>query len=60
MDVPNVILKDNWNVKVYGFCVDYTKISTTFKVIPRDKPDNYRYEELGLFYWYKEVIENWK
>ena len=60
VDVPNKILQDNFNMKVYGYTGDCTLYDAVFKIKRRAKPDDYLYEEIGTFYWYKEVIEEWK
>lgn len=60
VNVPNQILQDNFNMKVYGYTGDYTKHDAVFKIKRRTKPDNYPYEELGTFIWYEEVIEEWQ
>lgn len=44
-DVPNVLLLDDWNIKVYAYCPFYTVVSTTFKVMTRTKPADYVYTE---------------
>lgn len=60
VNVPNQSLQESFNLKVYGFTGDYTMFSEVFKVLPRSKPDNYLYEELGTFEWYTEVKEQWQ
>lgn len=60
VNVPNQILQDSFNMKVYAFTGDYTMVDAIFKIKRRTKPDDYLYEELGTFYWYEEVIEEWK
>ena len=47
-------------MKVYGYTGDCTLYDAVFKIKRRAKPDDYLYEEIGTFYWYKEVIEEWK
>lgn len=44
-NVPNVLLQDSWNIKVYGFDKNYTKHCETFKVVGRSKPSDYIYTE---------------
>lgn len=45
VNVPNVLLQENWRINVYGYDKDYTKYSEIFNVVPRTKPDNYVYTE---------------
>lgn len=45
VDVPNVLLQENWRINVYGYDKDYTKHSEIFNIVPRTKPDNYVYTE---------------
>ena len=45
-DVPNILLTDNFPIKVYGYCGDcFTKTDATFKVVKRSKPSDYIYTE---------------
>ena len=41
--VPNVLLQTNWPIKVYAYRKDHTEVSETFKVIEKDKPEDYVY-----------------
>ena len=45
VNVPNILLQENWRINVYGYDKDYTKYSEIFNVVPRTKPDNYVYTE---------------
>lgn len=42
VNVPNILLQDNWDVCVYAFC-GYTKYSSRFKIKARSKPADYIY-----------------
>ena len=50
-DVPNILLQDNWDIKVYGFTANHTKHSTVYNVVPRTKPDTYVYTETEMLKW---------
>lgn len=54
-DVPNILLQDNWDIKVYGFDTSYTKHAITFNVVARTKPESYIYTETEQLKW--EQIE---
>lgn len=47
-NVPNVLLQTNWDIRVYGYTGDYTKLEKRYKVVARSKPDNYIYEETKI------------
>jgi hypothetical protein len=55
-DVPNILLQTSWNVKVYAYCKDYTKIEKVFKVNARTKPTDYVYTETEL-YTVSKIVE---
>ena len=44
-DVPNILLQDNWRIRVYAFDGCATKHEQRFDVIARSKPDTYVYTE---------------
>ena len=44
-NIPNILLQDNWNIRVYAYCSNYTKVEETFKVKARTKPSDYVYTE---------------
>ena len=44
-NVPNILLQASWDVRVYGFTGDYTKVEKRFKVVARSKPADYVYTE---------------
>ena len=43
VSVPNVLLQTNWPIKVYAYLKDHTEVYETFKVIEKDKPEDYVY-----------------
>lgn len=45
VNVPNILLQDDWKINVYGYDKNYTKFSDTFEVIRRTKPTDYVYTE---------------
>lgn len=45
VNVPNVLLQDDWRINVYAYDHNYTKHSTQYDVIRRSKPDSYVYTE---------------
>ena len=51
VDVPNLLLQDNWDIKVYGFDSNYTKHSASYDVIARTRPENYVYTEEEQMLW---------
>ena len=44
-DVPNILLQDNWRIRVYAFDGCATKHEKRYDVIARSKPDTYVYTE---------------
>ena len=48
VNVPNVLLQDNWAIRVYAYCVNHTKIEEKFIVYSRSKPADYVYTETEL------------
>lgn len=47
-NVPNILLQDNFRIKVYGYDGEATKHSATFGVIARSKPADYIYTETEI------------
>lgn len=46
VDVPNILLQDNWDINVYAYCgTNYTKVDARFKVKARTRPADYVYTE---------------
>lgn len=56
VDVPNILLQDNWDIKVYGYDSSYTKHSAVYDVIARTRPENYVYTDEEQKIW--EQIED--
>lgn len=55
-NVPNILLQDSWDIRVYGYCGNcYTKQMARFKVVGRTKPADYVYTETEVKNW--EAIE---
>lgn len=51
VDVPNVLLQKDWDIRVYGFDANYTKHNQRFNVITRTRPENYVYTDEELKTW---------
>lgn len=45
VDVPNILLQEDWRINVYAYDRTYTKFSKTFDVNRRSKPESYVYTE---------------
>lgn len=45
VDVPNILLQTDWDIRVYAYCGNYTKIEKRFDVVKRSKPADYVYTE---------------
>lgn len=50
-DVPNILLQDSWDIKVYAYDSEYTKHCETYDVIARTRPDDYVYTETEQRKW---------
>lgn len=48
VDVPNILLQDNWRINVYAFDGSYTKHAARFEVKSRTKPSDYVYTETEI------------
>ena len=48
VNVPNILLQDNWVIRVYAYCVNHTKIEEKFTVYSRSKPADYIYTETEI------------
>lgn len=44
-DIPNEILQHQFDIRVYAYCDEYTKVEETLKVKPRTRPADYVYTE---------------
>ena len=51
VDVPNILLQDDWRINVYAYDANYTKHSERFDVITRTRPENYVYTEAEQMRW---------
>jgi len=51
VNVPNILLQEDWKINVYAYCSNYTKVSACFKVIPKAKPADYVYTETEVMSW---------
>ena len=47
-NVPNILLQQDWDIRVYIYCSDYTKIEKRFVVARRSKPADYVYTETEI------------
>lgn len=56
VDVPNILLQEDWSINVYGYDRYYTKFSRRFDVIKRSKPDSYVYTETEVL-CYQEIMD---
>ena len=48
VDVPNILLQNDWRINVYAYDRNYTKHSECFKVVKRSKPADYVYTETEI------------
>lgn len=48
VNVPNILLQDNWDIEVYAYCDNCTKYNDSFAVYKRSKPDDYIYTETEI------------
>lgn len=55
VNVPNILLQDNWRLNVYAYDGTYTKQSKQFDVKSRSKPADYVYTETEVKEW--ETLE---
>ena len=44
-NVPNILLQEDWTIRVYAYCVNHTLIEEKFIVHGRSKPADYIYTE---------------
>lgn len=51
VNVPNILLQDNWDIHVYAYDSTHTKHEDVFKVRPRSKPADYVYTETEIATW---------
>ena len=48
VNIPNILLQNDWRIKVYAYTGEYTKVEACYKVMPRSKPSDYVYTETEL------------
>lgn len=48
VDVPNLLLQEDWSINVYAYDEYYTKYSERFEVVKRSKPDSYVYTDTEI------------
>ena len=51
VDVPNILLQEDWRINVYAYDKEYTKHCKKFDVVARTKPDGYVYTETEVKTW---------
>lgn len=51
VDVPNILLQENWRINVYAYDSNYTKHCEVFEVIKRSRPADYVYTETEIMKW---------
>ena len=56
VNVPNILLQQDWRINVYAYDKNYTKHSEQFNVIKRSKPDSYVYTETEILN-YNSLLE---
>lgn len=54
-NVPNILLQNDWDIRVYAYCKDHTKHEERYKVKSRSKPADYVYTETEVKRW--EALE---
>lgn len=48
VNVPNILLQDDWQINVFAYNQSYTKFKECFDVVGRAKPDDYVYTETEI------------
>lgn len=48
VNVPNILLQENWRINVYAYDSNYTKHCEVFDVVKRSKPADYVYTETEI------------
>lgn len=51
VNVPNILLQDNWTIRAYGVAADHTEHEARFKVVSRTRPADYMYTETEIKTW---------
>ena len=52
VNVPNILLQNDWCIRVYAFDGKHTKHEERYDVIARTKPADYAYEETEVLTWH--------
>lgn len=50
-NIPNILLQQPFDIRVYAYCDCYTKVEATFKVKARTQPSDYVYTETDVIRW---------
>lgn len=50
-NIPNILLQQPFDIRVYAYCACYTKVEATFKVKARTQPSDYVYTETDVVRW---------
>lgn len=50
-NIPNILLQQPFDIRVYAYCDCYTKVEATFKVKARTQPSDYVYKETDVVRW---------
>lgn len=53
VNVPNIVLQNDFKIRVYGYDKYYTKYEKCFEVQKRTKPSDYAYTETEILNWSK-------
>ena len=53
VNVPNIVLQNDFKIRVYGYDKKYTKYEKCFEVQKRTKPSDYAYAETEILNWSK-------
>lgn len=51
VNIPNVLLQNDWTIRVYAYTGNYTLVEKRYKPITRSKPADYVYTETELKNW---------
>ena len=52
VNVPNILLQNDWRIHVYAFDGEHTKHDACYDIIARTKPADYAYEETEVLTWH--------
>jgi hypothetical protein len=48
VNVPNILLQQDWKIRAYAYLLDHTVVEESFKVCARSKPADYVYTETDV------------